>query len=455
MWESIAHEYTFDTEDIIARLKALSGRSLTERSMDLLALEGDKKAREEYLQQYIGCELVENTCITCIGTLKKERNELLSPSFLVLGTENKQILLVNASKSEIVKRIPIDGVPAFVCCFGVHRVDYRIIVATRSGKVCSIKNGKTVRGGGLVNLESPPCGLLGVGSKTVVLGCRDRSVHSYSVKGRQNFTFQVDGNITSMANFERNEREGFFLGLSTGEVSLYIGERIVSRFKLAKPVVGIKFGAYNREKDTLLLLDETGGLCVKVLNRTASLSDESSVILGPPEEQDTALPIPKKTELYIAQADRERQQAANMHKAFQSELSRLRLTVTRAYVKLLDEHPTEQIAADNRSKLHLSAKVVGMRHHRLELTIQNTAEEAQEDITVATASRHKGFQVLKPIISIPMLLPGVSYPQNIPVHRKEGISEAGEVVISLVKNLREGSTSPVLTATVKLPVACF
>lgn len=457
MWRVVSEGGNFDPKDVVSQLKELSmsGKRLSACSKELLAIAGDGGGVEEYLSIYKGCELVENTCITCMTTLKKERRDALSPSYIVLGTEDKQVLIVNAASSEIVKRIPIDGIPAFIVCFGVHRVDYRIIVATRSGKVCSIKNGKTVRGGGLVNLESPPCGLVGVGSKTVVLACRNRSVLGYTVKGRKNFSFKVGSSVTSMAHFERNEREGYFLGLAEGDVLLYIGKKLVSKLQLSKPIVGIRYGVYSNESDTLLLLDEAGGLTVKVMKRTAVLDVHGIEHTGPPEEQDNAIPIPKKTELYVAQADRERQQAPLMHKTFQHELSKLRLTVTRAYVKLLEEHPTEQIAADSRCKLHLSAKVVGMRHHRLEITVQNTGAEVQEDITIATSPQHEGFQVLKPIIALPLLLPGVSYPQNIPIHRRDSMLESGEVVVSIVQNLREGSSSPVLTATVKLPMACF
>ncbi len=38
--------------------------------------------------------------------------------------------------------------------------------------------------------------------------------------------------------------------------------------------------------------------------------------MGPPAEQDVALPIPKKTKLFVQMTAREREQAQNMHRVF-------------------------------------------------------------------------------------------------------------------------------------------
>ncbi len=47
--------------------------------------------------------------------------------------------------------------------------------------------------------------------------------------------------------------------------------------------------------------------------------------------------VPKKTRLYVEQTQREREQASDMHRAFQRDLARMRLTTARAYVKILTD----------------------------------------------------------------------------------------------------------------------
>jgi Bardet-Biedl syndrome 1 protein len=74
-----------------------------------------------------------------------------------------------------------------------------------------------------------------------------------------------------------------------------------------------------------------------VLPRSANLEAGSAAASGPPPEQDVPLPIPKKTKLYLEQAQREREGAINMHRVFQRELCKLRLSTARSLVKVLSD----------------------------------------------------------------------------------------------------------------------
>lgn len=53
--------------------------------------------------------------------------------------------------------------------------------------------------------------------------------------------------------------------------------------------------------------------------------------------QDIPLNIPKKTKLYVEQTQREREQAIDMHRIFQRDLCKLRLSTARAYVRVLTD----------------------------------------------------------------------------------------------------------------------
>ena len=53
-----------------------------------------------------------------------------------------------------------------------------------------------------------------------------------------------------------------------------------------------------------------------------------------PCEKDIPLAVPKKTKLYVEQTQREREQAVDMHRIFQRDLCKLRLSTARAYVKV-------------------------------------------------------------------------------------------------------------------------
>ena len=62
-------------------------------------------------------------------------------SCLLIGTENKELLVMDPLGSTIVAKKALLGVPCFIACVGVLDVDYRIIVVCRNGSVYQIKKG--------------------------------------------------------------------------------------------------------------------------------------------------------------------------------------------------------------------------------------------------------------------------------------------------------------------------
>jgi Bardet-Biedl syndrome 1 protein len=101
----------------------------------------------------------------------------------------------------------------------------------------------------------------------------------------------------------------------------------------------MRFGSYGREENALIVIHGKGSITVKMWSRHADIDAllTSASKSGPPPEQDTPLPVPKKTKLYIEQTKRECDQASAIHRVFQRDLCKLRLETARAYVKTLTE----------------------------------------------------------------------------------------------------------------------
>ena len=78
-------------------------------------------------------------------------------------------------------------------------------------------------------------------------------------------------------------------------------------------------------------------------------------------ERDIPLAVPKKTKLYVEQTQREREQAVDMHRIFQRDLCKLRLSTARAYVKIIsDGHGPMSFSQG--SSLRLTAQVHSLPH---------------------------------------------------------------------------------------------
>ena len=115
------------------------------------------------------------------------------------------------------------------------------------------------------------------------------------------------------------------------QVRLYAEKHLVASLRINEPVTACRFGCYGREEGCLAVVGASGSLTIKMLQRTTKF-EPTSGSAGPPPEQDVPLSIPKKTKLYVEQTQREREQATEMHRIFQRDLCKLRLSTARAYV---------------------------------------------------------------------------------------------------------------------------
>ena len=67
-----------------------------------------------------------------------ERCVRIFPS-LVIGTENRRVLVLDPPGNTILANVKLPGVPVNLGITGLHDVDYRIVVACRDGKIYTIK----------------------------------------------------------------------------------------------------------------------------------------------------------------------------------------------------------------------------------------------------------------------------------------------------------------------------
>lgn len=70
--------------------------------------------------------------------------------------------------------------------------------------------------------------------------------------------------------------------------------------------------------------------------------------------------VPKKTKLYVEQTQREKAQAGEIHRAFQKDLCRLRLTAARAYVGTITDGRHGVSAVGGAASLRLHAQCQGL-----------------------------------------------------------------------------------------------
>uniref|UniRef100_A0A673BRV3 Bardet-Biedl syndrome 1 N-terminal domain-containing protein n=1 Tax=Sphaeramia orbicularis TaxID=375764 RepID=A0A673BRV3_9TELE len=359
-------------------------------------------------------------------------------------------LEVNALEQDVWQQMSLPSVPTLMDVTGQFDVEFRITVACRNGNIYILRR-ESDKPKYCIELSSHPVGLVRV-AKNVVVGCTDESLQGFTQKGKKLWRTLVPAPITTMASMDLPTRgfQAVLVGLANCEVHLYRDKNLLSSIKTPDAVTSVCFGRYGREDGALIMTTRGGGLMVKILKRTATF-DERDSAPGPPPAQSVRLNVPKKTKLYVDQTLRERENGTAMHRAFQMDLSRMRLAAAKAYVKALESSmaPVSSSAAE---PLKVNAVVQGLGpSFKLTLNIQNTAAARPVlNLAVSFLYDEKLYRVRTPYLRVPLLVPGLVYPLQTFV---ECTSDKGVSDIIKVFVLREGRSAPLLTAHINMPVS--
>ena len=472
------------------------GTRLSSRAQDLLAIPGASE-RTSLLESFNGKPLVQHTVVTCLGSINRSREGAQEVSCLVVATEARQLLLLDAVGSSVTSTVDLPSVATHVHCWGVLEGDHRIYVACRDGVVYAVKDKMLMP----TRVEPPtlPVSFTRT-SENLLVGGMDHSLTAFAPKGTEiSWTAQFSSPITALIRLPiAKDRlvDCVAVALEGGEVVVMRGSARVSSFRAAETVIGMTFGQYGREGNTLVLVLRSGGLMFNVVRRTATLEPPQNLGGGSLTEVDTPLPIPKKTRLALEQEARERDAGRQIHRSFQMGLSKLRLLTAREYLKVLlsqggssamailestttkgslgagksdvDGAPTVQAVPLN---VRVTCDVLGLGPaFTIRVTMRNGGVTDATDLALVLASAEGGAYFFPQQLKIltPVILPGMCVVEDIPVECLDADLQNGEVFVHLVRlpsSLEGGElsstysetgtvatgTRPLVTALVAMP----
>jgi Bardet-Biedl syndrome 1 protein len=442
------------------------GVPLTSRSHTLLSLSKPEE-RVEFIKCARNLPLKQQTVVTCMKTLKKDFDEDDAVSSLVIGTEAGTVLILDPPGSKILNQCKLPSVPTKMAVVGKYAVGYRIVIACRDGNIYQVKDPGELSGK-KIELEAQPVDLICLEKNStetykIVVACMDNTIHVYRRKGKKDFSLYMPSPITNIeAIAVKRDRvtECYAVALEIGEVRVYNGKNQVSNFKVDGRVRAMRYGSYGRENTAFLIATQGGSLHVKFLKRGVSL--EGAGKAGAPPEQDVPLNVPKRTKMYVDQTQREREQAVEMHRAFQRDLCKLRLTTARAYVKIIgaegasrgvrnENGPQIMSTAMSASNVRLNVRVQGLGpNFRLIVDIQNTGKETIMQSPLIAHFEPRLYKVKEPLQIVPLLIPGLLYHRVFDVECIDENGGAGEIHILLTS--MTGSV-PMIVAVVNMPIS--
>jgi len=450
VWNQFTPDSVSEFVNAISRLKE-ENVPLSNKAYEILASNFIEKQRE--LISSAKAEPLETPNVaTCMDTLKKNSEDEMAISHLVIGTENKEIIILDQHGTSILKLIRIPGTPAFLDISGTLDNEYQITVLTRESRGFLIRNGELLNT--IMDLESKPCGLAKVDTN-IFVGSMDQTIQAFNTKNfKKGFSIKMPEPITNMETMEKGRSKSFrayLVALLNMEIRMYNEKQLVHTFKGEDVVAGMKYGVFGREDGALVILYNRLGLEVKMLQRQFNMSTFSQASAQLQDQDQSALNMPKKTKLFIEQTQRERDQAPEMYRTYMKDLFRMKLKIAQNYVKSLKEGSAQVSGPGLGPSVRLHAQVEGIGPlFKIKLMLENLDRAPVYDLKLSYAYDSALYRLNKFAMDIPVLIPGLPYPIDVMV---ESVDPNGTNDTIKIFVLDINKSIPVVTAVVNMPVS--
>ena len=427
--------------------KLYKNEPLSQFTLELLAL-NTQKAQLKYLDDNKNTKIIIKNYITCINSIYRDKtNDIKSVSYLVIGTENSLIYIINPNEKEPLNKIRIPEVPFLIECQGSYFSEYKIYVADRGCNIYithkdSLEN-KFIIPQPLINLN--------ITKKNIYISTIGKNFISYSLSGDKIFSIHQPDYITSMEFYYRNNEDIpiSIIALKNNQVRLYNEKKLLMIMHLKDNIFGMKFGQYGINEDCLVLFSYTGSLIIKSFGKDFKFSkllydDETN------QDEEGKLLIPKKNLLYLDLMDREKDICVNMQNIFQSDLLRLRYKAMDTYVKMLKiGNAPQNYSSSSTMKVSVSLEGLGP-NFKLNLILDNSGTEPIFNGILTIDFNRKIYYFDKESIVLSIIMPHIPIKYSL---NFKNISESGSSGMIKIIIVDKFQNAPLIQTTIKVPVS--
>ncbi|XP_033337990.1 BBSome complex member BBS1 isoform X2 [Megalopta genalis] len=428
------------TDELELLLKELGAGFISPRTLKFLSMDPNLKAG--FAAKYKTIPLIKSNTLSAISVIRKDTWSNPASGCIVLGTEFGEILVLDPRTFTAMDKHFVGWAPVAFACTGLWTGDGKILIIARDGKIGAIKRGSPMKL--WEQLSAPAVAISVLNNDKVAVTLMDGTLVGFSKKGIKLWNVDVPGAILDSTSLPVPQSGLSLLAVSTAGfgIRVYDGKHHVDTLKIMEPVSALKYGRMGQEERTMAMVTVGGGLCVKILKRTADFSVHNTTTDSLTND-GPKFTIPKKTRLFVEQTIRERSEAKKIHSTFQQGLLRLRLIVAKKTVESLNE---SQDAGPR--LITMEATVLGLGpSYQIRITLTNVSDE-MSDTGLYVVCRSENTDVRPRVMDVPLLPSGIPIPMALNATLTSRIS--GRVQILLCKKAR---TKPINVATVVLPAA--
>ena len=438
-------------EDIIGKIddnKILENKNegLSNMTQELLNL-NDDESKISFLENNCNKIIKIYNYITILSSISKDVEEPEPDSYLIIGTENSSLFVIDPSENKIIEKGKLTGVPFLISTSGGYNSLHRIIIADRGCNIYLLKKMKITK---TIIVSQPMTNLLS-SDKAIYVGTIGKNYLALKHTGTQEFSIAQPNIITTMELAHRENDELLILiATKDAELRIYNHKKLNYVLKIGDNIFGMKFGSLGLRKDCIIMCTYGGALLVKYFNPEVKASilkykeDNRKII------DDIKIDIPKKPPIYRDYIQREKESKTEIQKKFITDLIRIKYKAMDTYVKILKKGNAPQNFS-NSSNLKISASLEGLGpNFKLNIFFNNSGKKPIYGAVLTLDFNRKIYSFKKENIQLSIIMPNIPVNYSLPFRNISENGSSGNIKLLV---LGKNEILPLIQTNIKVPVS--
>ena len=439
-------------EDIIGKTDdkkvfEYKNEGLSNITQELLSLEDDN-SKIEFLEKNCNHQVKIYNYITILSSIAQFQDDLEPESYLIVGTENSSIFIINPSENKIIEKGKLPGVPFLISTNGCYESEHKIIIADRGCNIYILKKTKINK---TIIVSQPMINLL-TSDKYIYLGTIGKNYISLKYGGLEEFSITQPNIITSMelAKREINLDTLILIATKDAELRIYNHKKLIYVLKIGDNIFGMKFGSFGDRNECIVMCTYGGALLVKYFNPDEKGSLMNNKLSNKNLDENIKIDIPKKPPMYLDLVQREKEMKNEIQKKFITDLIKIKYKAMDTYVKILKKGNAPQNFS-NSSNLKLSASLEGLGpNFKLNIIFNNGGKNPIYGAVLILDFNRKIYSFQKENIQLSIIMPNIPINYSLPFRNINENGSSGNIkIIVLGKN----EIIPLIQTNIKVPVS--
>ena len=422
--------------------------ALSNMTQELFNIE-DEDSKIKFLENNCGCQIKIYNYITILSSIPKSDDlDIEADSYLIVGTENCSLFIIDPSENKIIGKGKLPGVPFLMNTRGgYNNNNHKIFIADRGTNIYILKKTDITK---TIVVAQPIMNLLS-SDKSIYIGTIGKNYIGMKFSGSQDFSIEQPNVITSMEIAEREINETLVLiATKDAELRIYNDKYLCHVIKIRDNIFGMKFGTFGTKKESIIMCTYGGALLVKYFNPDVKVKVLKIDEGNKDANENLKIDVPKKPGIYRDLVQREKESKSEIQKKFITDLIKIKYKAMDTYVKILKKGNAPQNFS-NSSNLKISASLEGLGpNFKLNIIFNNSGKKPIYGAMLTLDFNRKIYSFKKENIQLSVIMP------NIPVNYSltfRNISENGSSGNIKLLVIGKNEIIPLIQTNIKVPIS--